>query len=402
MLPRRIDAIAMSPHASSSWFLPAIVIADVALWLALRGHGDTRGALLDALVLGNVALVAVGLRARPRAAAPVTATTTTTTTARVPSSVTAAPPRSGERAGRYQLGALIGRGGMGEVYEARDAGGDAVAVKVPHPRFGADAIARARFRREAALVRRLPRTVTAHVREVGTTATGADYIAMERLTGLDLGALLRRVDRLGPVEAAALIGAIARAIGVAHDAGIVHLDLKPSNVFLVDGALDDVRILDFGIARMHALAPEAAPVETAVVLGSPGYLPPEQIFGGHARIGPAADVFALGAIAYRAITGVPAFPARDPAAAIDEALHHVPAPPSRIAPELPAGVDAVLAIALAKDQAARYPRAPRFAADLARALAGDPMLDLERAVARARAHEDVHTLSEGEAERGHG
>jgi hypothetical protein len=301
---------------------------------------------------------------------------------------------SGLRLGHYQLGELLGRGGMGEVYEARDAGGAQVACKVLHAHLGADTTARARFRREAELIQRLPGDCAARVLAVGTGPGGAEYIAMERLHGDDLGAFLRRRGRLSLEDTLVLTRAIADALTEAHAAGIVHRDLKPSNVFLLDERIDQVRLLDFGIARLYEAATSATLTETTAVLGSPGYMPPEQAAADHAAIGPATDVFALGAIVYRALTGQPAFPSRNPAAAIFEALHHVPSAPGVHAP-LPRGVDRAIGVALAKDWRQRY-RSPReLATDLERAAGGDPLDDVAaRATGVARQRSAPITMTE--------
>jgi serine/threonine protein kinase len=285
---------------------------------------------------------------------------------------------SGSRLGEYQLGELLGRGGMGEVYVAHTDDGTAVACKVLHAHLGADTAARARFRREAELVQRLPADAVARVLEVGVGPGGTDFIAMELLHGEDLGALLRRRGRLTVEETAVLAASIAAPLVAAHDADVIHRDLKPSNVFLVDDRLDRVRLLDFGIARLyegHTSLGGATLTETAAVVGSPGYMPPEQAVGDHDAIGPATDVFALGAILYRAVTGQPAFPSRSPAAAVFESIHHLPVAPSALAP-VPLGVDRVLGVALAKDPRHRYPSPQRLADDFARAAAGGTMDEL--------------------------
>jgi hypothetical protein len=301
---------------------------------------------------------------------------------------------SGSQLGRYQLRELLGRGGMGEVYQARGPDGAPVACKVLHAHLGADTNARERFRREAEMIQRLPARCAARVLEVGTGSDGADYIAMERLIGEDLAALLRRRGRLGVSEVIALIRSIADALDAAHAAGIVHRDLKPSNVFLVGDRIDDVRLLDFGIARLYEAASAATLTETTAVLGSPGYMPPEQAASDHAAIGPATDVFALGAIVYRAITGEPAFPSRNPAAAIFEAMHHRPPAPSGLAP-LPVGIDRVLGVALAKDPRQRFQSPGELATALERAADGDPLDELaERATGVAGAAPSVPTLTE--------
>jgi len=300
---------------------------------------------------------------------------------------------SGTRFGAYRLDELLGRGGMGEVYAARRDDGAPIAVKVLHAHLGADTTARARFRREAELVRRLPSASVARVLDVGTTPDGADYIAMERLEGEDLGAMLRRRGRLPLDAVVTLAHSLADALADAHAAGIVHRDLKPSNIFLVGDRIDRIRLLDFGIARLYEASGNATLTETAAMIGSPGYMPPEQAVGDHDAMGPATDVFALGAILYRALTGQPAFPSRSPAAALYEALHHVPPPPSALA-EVSRGVDRVLAVALAKDPAQRYGDPRVLAADLARAAGGDLLDELtDRATGCARAAPAAPTLT---------
>jgi hypothetical protein len=305
---------------------------------------------------------------------------------------------SGLRMGSYQLGELLGRGGMGEVYAARRDDGSPVALKVLHAHLGAETGARARFRREADLVRRLPAQIVAQVHEVGTGPGDTDFIAMELLTGEDLGALLRRRSRLTLHETSTLALHVARALAQAHAASVVHRDLKPSNVFLVEGQLDQVRLLDFGIARLYD-APstpsnEDAPLTltgTAVVLGSPGYLAPEQARGESDNVGPGADVFALGAIVYRALTGQQAFAAAHFRDAGLQALYHVPPPPSDLC-EVPRGVDLVVGTALAKSLEHRYTSALTFAHDLMRAAEGESFSQLT-ARARTGVRSDVEPLT---------
>ena len=304
---------------------------------------------------------------------------------------------SGLRIGSYQLGELLGRGGMGEVYAARREDGSPVALKVLHAHLGAETGARARFRREADLVRRLPAHIVAQVHEVGTGPGDTDFIAMDLLRGEDLGALLRRRSRLTLPETSTLALHVARALAQAHAANVVHRDLKPSNVFLVEGQLDQVRLLDFGIARLYDLpSTEDAPLTltgTAVVLGSPGYLAPEQARGESENVGPGADVFALGAIVYRALTGQQAFAAAHFRDAGLQALYHVPPAPSELC-DVPRGVDFVVGTALAKSLEHRYASALTFAEDLARAAEGESFTELsERARTGVRSEVEPRTLS---------
>ncbi len=274
----------------------------------------------------------------------------------------------------YRMLELLGRGGMGEVYEAqRLDDGRRVAIKVLFPHLAEQTQMLERFRREALAARRLPLACAPEVLDVGETPDGTHYIVMERLFGEDLAALLRRRGKLEPDEVGKLLDHIAAALDAAHAQAIVHRDLKPQNVFLVEsGDWPDVRLLDFGIARLRDGIGVDTITADAVVLGSPGFLAPEQARGDSASIGPHTDVFALGAILYRALTGVNGFPSRNAAQAIYEAIHYTPIEPSKVRPDLPAQLDAVIAQALAKDPAQRYASAGELAREFAKALSGEP------------------------------
>jgi hypothetical protein len=266
----------------------------------------------------------------------------------------------------YELADLLGRGGMGEVYAGRCLrDGREVAVKLLLAHLGGNAEMRARLRREADVARQMPPGTAATLIEHGISNEGYEYMVMERLHGEDLGALLRRRGSLPLAETVAILRGIATALDAAHALGVVHRDLKPPNVFICNprpGATSpDVRLLDFGVARIMELAGTQF-TATAAILGTPGYLAPEQATGG--ELTSATDVFALGCIAYRALTGSSAFAARQPAAAIRQVLVHQPLAPSQIVPDLPTGVDDVIAIALAVDALRRYRRASDMVADL--------------------------------------
>jgi hypothetical protein len=272
----------------------------------------------------------------------------------------------------YALRELLGHGAMGEVYEAKRTGdGAVVAVKVLHAHLAASSEMISRFRREAAILGRLPRSCAARIFDDGVTAEGQPFLVMERLRGEDLAAFLRRRPYIPAAEALPILRALAVALDSAHQAGVVHRDLKPQNVFLLDDTIGDgpaVRLLDFGISRL--LDDESPLTRPAWVLGSPGFLAPEQARGALDRIGPHSDVFALGAIAYRMLTGQRAFPARDMTGAVFEAIHAEPPPPSAVRPELGHAVDAVFTLALAKAIESRYRRPSDFTRDLALALDG--------------------------------
>jgi serine/threonine protein kinase len=273
---------------------------------------------------------------------------------------------------KWALGELLGRGGMGEVYQAMPLhGGPAVAVKVLYQHL-CEPDGLQRFKREAELANRLPAARVARVIDIGhATEGGHHYMVMELLSGEDLATLLRRRTRLPGTELVPLIEQLAAALDDAHAAGIVHRDLKPQNVFLSTTAEAErvsVKLLDFGVARM--LGGGHTITGTAMVLGSPGYLAPEQAVEHLGEVSARTDVFALGAIIYRALTGQHAFPSRHPAAAIYEAVHVEPIAPSAAFSDLSSDVDTLLAIAMAKHPADRFASAGELARELPAALAG--------------------------------
>ena len=255
--------------------------------------------------------------------------------------------------GRWKLLEVVGRGGMGEVYRAVDPDGEEVAIKVLHPHLADDETMLARFRREAEVASRVPSTVGPALLEARLGGPGDRYLVMEYLRGEDLAALLRRRGRVSPAEAAALVDAAAAVVGELHARGIVHRDLKPQNLFVVDEAAPALRLLDFGIARGEA---DVELTSVAQVVGTPGYIAPEHLSDGAARLGPEADVYALAVIAFQLVTG------QRPAPAGDRGTTPVtPVPARAIDPALPAQLDAVFALGLARAPGARPAGVRRFA-----------------------------------------
>jgi len=272
--------------------------------------------------------------------------------------------------GKWTLGELLGRGGMGEVYQAQPkAGGAPVAIKILYAHLS-EPDELARFRREAQVAGKLSSGRVPQVLDFGRSDDGQHFLVMELLHGEDFGTLLRRRTLIGPDELLPIVDQLAEALEDAHAAGIVHRDLKPQNVFLVSAQNGvQVKLLDFGVARLLVGATQSL-TQTAMVLGSPGYLSPEQAVAHFGEVGPRSDVFALGAIIYRALTGHNAFPSRHPAAAIYEAVHVEPVPATQVRPDLPADLDAVLALAMAKHPEDRYGTPSELVRDLRAAFAG--------------------------------
>lgn len=256
-----------------------------------------------------------------------------------------------QRVGSFRLGAVVGRGAMGEVYEAtRESDGRDAAVKLLHRNVLADPEHVARFAREAEAVATIDSPHVVRVLEVSDPSAPTPYIAMERLTGEHLGAVLQRRRRLPPADVVVMVDHVARGIDAAAARGVVHRDLKPQNVFCAHTERGPVwKILDFGVSK---LADEAGTLTGGNAVGTPAYMSPEQARG--LDIDHRTDVYALGAIAYRCLTGQPAFSGRDVPMILHEVVYRVPVRPSLLAAELPEDVDRVLAIALAKRREDRF------------------------------------------------
>ncbi|CAL9487228.1 Serine_threonine-protein kinase PknD [Streptomyces sp. enrichment culture] len=218
--------------------------------------------------------------------------------------------------GPYRLLGRLGSGGMGRVYLGRSAGGRTVAVKVVHPHFALDEEFRARFRREVAAARRVGGAWTAPVLDADPEAP-VPWVATAYAAGPSLTAAVAEVGAL-PVGTVRALGAgLAEALAAVHELGLVHRDVKPSNVLLT---LDGPLLIDFGIAR--ATDGTASLTSTGVSVGSPGYMSPEQILG--KGVTGAADVFSLGAVLAYAATGEPPFPGDSSAALLYKVVHEEP------------------------------------------------------------------------------
>ncbi|WP_437786715.1 serine/threonine-protein kinase [Sorangium sp. So ce1097] len=286
--------------------------------------------------------------------------------------VAALPP--GARAGAYVLEEPLGAGGFSVIYRATHAvHGTLAAVKVLHPELSAQPGVVARFQREVETVRRLRHPGIVEVFEQGQLEDGRPYYAMELLAGVSLDQHLRARGRLSPEEALAVLEPLCDALEAAHAQAVVHRDLKASNVFLEEGGRRRVVLLDFGVAKLLD-APGPALTSSREVLGSASCVSPEQLLG-HA-VDVRADVYALGALAYRMLVGEPLF-AGDIGALLRQ-LHLFASPPrpsarARVSPAF----DEVLLRALAKDPSARHPTAAAFLADFRAAL------DASRGVAEA-------------------
>ncbi|WP_437581484.1 serine/threonine-protein kinase [Sorangium sp. So ce887] len=271
----------------------------------------------------------------------------------------------GARAGDWVTEGRLGAGGFSVIYRARHAErGTPAAVKVLHPELSVQPDVVIRFQREVETVRRLEHPGIVQVFEQGQLEDGRPYYVMELLTGVSLDQHLRSRGRLSPDETLALLEPLCDALEAAHALAVVHRDLKASNVFLEEGGRRRVVLLDFGVAKLLD-APGPALTTSREVIGSPSSVSPEQLLGQPVDL--RADVYALGALAYRMLVGEPLF--SGDIGALLRQLHLFASPPRPSAKaRLSPGFDEVILRALAKDPEARYPTAGAFLEDFRGAL----------------------------------
>jgi len=258
--------------------------------------------------------------------------------------------------GKYKLVRLLGKGGMGEVYEAQHSViGRRFAIKFLHPHLAANGEVVARFQREAQAAGSLENENIAAVVDAGTADDGAPFLVMEYLDGEDLAHLLVRGGPLPVPRAAYIIIQACRGLAAAHGRGIVHRDLKPENLFICkrNDASDLVKVLDFGIAKLHAGSAGTGLTQTGTTMGTPFYMSLEQARGAK-EVDQRTDIYALGVILYEILSGAKPHPGES----YNEILYHVltqePAPLDSIRPELPAGLSAVVQKAMAREAGDRY------------------------------------------------
>jgi WD40 repeat protein len=268
----------------------------------------------------------------------------------------------------YAIEAVLGRGGMGIVYRARHlALKRTVALKMVLAGGHAGPRELARFKIEAEAVARLQHPNIVQIHEVGE-AGGHPYFALEYLEG---GSLAKRLvgKSLAPAEAASLVEALARAMQLAHSRNVVHRDLKPSNVLLAaDGT---PKVTDFGLARR--LDDDSGQTQAGAVVGTPSYMAPEQAAGEAHAAGPAADIYALGAVLYECLTGRPPHRGETIAETLDLVRTREPEPPCRLRPSLPRDLETICLKCLRKEPERRYASAEALAEDLRRWAAGEPI-----------------------------
>jgi len=270
---------------------------------------------------------------------------------------------------RYELEGVVGRGGMAEVYRARDIRLDrVVAIKTLRADLARDQTFQARFRREAQSAASLNNPSIVAVYDTGedlSTGVPVPYIVMEYVDGRTVRDLLIEGHRLLPERALEIISGVLRALEYSHQAGIVHRDIKPGNVMVTRNG--DVKVMDFGIARAMSDA-QATMTQTAQVIGTAQYLSPEQARG--ERVDSRSDLYSTGCLMYELLTGRPPFTGDSPVAIAYQHVRENPIPPSRLDPDVPPWADAIVLKAMAKSPNERYQTAAEMQADIQRAASG--------------------------------
>jgi WD40 repeat protein len=293
----------------------------------------------------------------------------------------------------FDVNELLGHGGMGVVYRARQTAlNRPVALKFLRSGELATATQLDRFRSEAEAVARLRHPNIVQIHGVGEH-DGQPYLVLEYLEGGSLAATLGGTPR-APHVVAALVDVLAGAVEHAHERGIVHRDLKPSNVLMTSDGTP--KIADFGLAKFLDELTDS--IESGSMVGTPTYMSPEQASGRKGRIGPSADVYALGSILYEGLCGRPPFCADTPLETLRQVVSDEPLAPSRLSPRVPRDLETVCLKCLEKDPTRRYATAGALAADLRRFLQGLPVAArpasaLERAVRWCRRNPRIATLT---------
>ncbi|GAA2757426.1 Stk1 family PASTA domain-containing Ser/Thr kinase [Actinopolymorpha rutila] len=275
--------------------------------------------------------------------------------------------------GRYELGEVLGHGGMAEVRIGVDRRlGRTVAVKTLRPDLATDPIFQARFRREAQSAAALNQPTIVAVYDTGeekADGISVPYIVMEYVEGRTLRDVLREGRRILPERALEITADVLEALEYSHRAGIIHRDIKPGNVMLTPSG--DVKVMDFGIARAVADA-SATMTQTAAVIGTAQYLSPEQARG--ESVDARSDIYSTGCLLYELLTGRPPFVGDSPVSVAYQHVREEPRPASMLDPEVPPIADAITLKALQKKPHDRYQSAAEMRQDIERGLSGQELI----------------------------
>ena len=273
---------------------------------------------------------------------------------------------------RYEIQQRIGRGGMADVFLARDLLLDRlVAIKVLFPEFATDPNFVERFRREAQSAANLTHPNIVAVYDWGKYAN-TYFMAMEYVQGRTLADILRANGHVNSVQAAEIANEVAAALGNAHASGVVHRDIKPANILI--GGNGQVKVADFGIARAMNAGSENNLTQVGSVMGTATYFSPEQAQG--AQPDPRSDLYSLGIVLYEMVAGKPPFAGENPVSIAYKQVHDLPQPLNQLVADVPRPFEAIVAKLLAKDPNMRYPNAEALRDDLRRYRSGEPVLAL--------------------------
>jgi serine/threonine-protein kinase len=276
--------------------------------------------------------------------------------------------------GAYKLTRLVGEGGMSAVYEATHLRlHKRVAVKLMIPDLAANAVALERFRREVEVTAQLAHPHIVQMSDFGSSAEGAPFLVLEFLEGEDLEQRMRRVGRLAPADALAVVRQVASALAATHARGIVHRDLKPANVFLIsmEGVSDFVKVLDFGISKVKTS--KVSLTRASVMMGTPNYMAPEQAAGRIDDVDHRTDQWALAGITWEMLSGRVPFVGTDLTTLLFNIVHQDPPSLAERVAGLPPEVEPVLRRALSKRPSDRFATVAAFARALEAAITPAPI-----------------------------
>ncbi|APR88175.1 serine/threonine protein kinase [Minicystis rosea] len=265
----------------------------------------------------------------------------------------------------YTIVRVLGEGGMGRVYEARHTRikGKRFAIKMLHPEYARQPEVLTRFQREAEAAATIHSANVVDVYDVDRTADGRPFLVAEFLEGKEFATYLEEVGKMPVGAAVRIVRQICKALQAAHDKGVVHRDMKPENVFLTgDPAQPLAKVIDFGISKVGD-TPGTALTKTGMIMGTPSYMAPEQARG--ERVDHRADIYAVGAILYCALTGQRPFDRGDPTATLTAVLTQDPPRPRSLEASIPEPLEMIIQKAMSKRPEDRYPSMAELDADLA-------------------------------------
>jgi serine/threonine-protein kinase len=255
---------------------------------------------------------------------------------------------------KWHIDKLIDTGGMAAVYQATHRNGKRVAIKMLHPYIATNADVRERFLREGYVANQVEHAGAVSILDDDITGDGAPFLVMELLEGESLDHWMARTkERLPLADVLAVADQTLDVLSAFHAAGVVHRDIKPGNLFVTKSGL--VKVLDFGLARLRDPRVSGAPTASGIVLGTASYMPPEQAQGKSDQIDPRSDIFAVGAVMFRALTGRPIFEGRTPTDRLFQAMKDRAPSLSSIVPNMPIWVVGIV------DKALAFKKDDRFA-----------------------------------------